>query len=97
MYHRTGARLFFMGYSHQLPDVSPIFVKGQIVAVAEVMPGGELICFPIDDWGRVYSREGDTLFPEEVLRLPLTRVPSKRFPRPYGEADNEGASWRSHC
>lgn len=93
MHYRAGDRLYFLGYRHLLAEITPIFVEGQIVAVAEVLSDGELICFPIDDWGRVYSREGDTLFPEEVIRLPLTRIPLKRFPRPYGLADNEGAAW----
>lgn len=93
MQYRVGDRLYFLGYRHLLPDTAPIFFKGQLVAVAEVKADGELICFPIDDWGRVYSWEGDTVFDEEVLRLPLTPIPVRRFPRPYGQADNEGARW----
>lgn len=93
MHYRVGDRLYFPGYRHLLPDMTPIFMKGQLVAVAEIRTDGELICFPIDYWGRVYSWEGDTVFDEEVLRLPLTPIPVSRFPRPDGQADNEGARW----
>lgn len=87
MNFRMGDRLMFLGYQHLLPSMEPIFGKGDIIVVAAVMPDGELHCFPIDGWGRVFSFQGETVFAEEVLRLPLPRVPVKRLPVPYGRGE----------
>lgn len=87
MHYRVGDRLLFLGYQHLLPDMHPIFFKGDAIVVVAVMGDGELRCFPIDGWGRVYSLQGDTVFAEEVLRLPLPRVPTKQLPPPYGAGE----------
>ncbi|AJA08856.1 hypothetical protein SKP52_09745 [Sphingopyxis fribergensis] len=85
---RAGDRLYFRGYS--VPIDYEILEKGQIVAVAEVREDGEYVVFPIDDWGRVYSQEGETVFSDEVVPLPMPPIPIRRFPPPYGQRDNEG-------
>lgn len=65
----------------------PILHLGDAVVVAAVIGDDELHCFPIDGWGRVLSLKGETVFPEEVLRLPLPRVPSRELPPPYGAGE----------
>lgn len=94
MRFQVGDRCCFLGYRYALDEAEPIFFCGDMVATAKVDPDGVLLCFPIDGWGRVFSWQGETLFAEEVLRLPLPPIPKRRFPRPYGEGDNEGAKWR---
>lgn len=95
MRFQAGDRCCFLGYSNLPKGADPIFFQGDIIAVAKVEPDDVLLCFPIDGWGRVFSWQGETVFAEEVIRLPLPPIPMRRFPRPYGEGDNEGASWKS--
>ena len=87
MRYRVGDRLLFLGYQHLLPEMEPIFFNGDVIVVAAVMDDEELRCFPIDGWGRVYSLQGDTVFADEVVRLPLPRVPQNRLPCPYCAGD----------
>lgn len=95
----VGDRCYFLRYAHLAEGVEPILSEGDMVTVAKVEPDDVLICFPIDGWGRVFSWEGETLFSEEVLRLPLPPIPTKRLPPPYGEGDNEMPGidvWKSY-
>lgn len=87
MHYRTGDRLIFLGYQHSLPDMQPILHVGDAIVVAAVIGDDELQCFPIDDWGRVISLRGETVFPEEVVRLPLPGVPLLALPPPYGAGE----------
>lgn len=95
MQFAIGDRCYLLGYLELPQDAELIFTKGMMVAVAKVEPDDVLHCFPIDGWGRVYSWKGDTLFADEVVRLLLPPIPVRRFPRPYGEGDNENAKWTS--
>lgn len=86
---KAGDLAYFRSYSHLLEGATPVFHADQLVAIAEAEGEGALKCFPVGPCGRVYSLQGDTLFPEEVLCLPVGKVPMRRFPAPWGEYDNE--------
>lgn len=73
-----GDRLYFLGYADAVPY--EILALGQMVTVTEVRPDGEYAVFRIDDWGFVIEGEGETVFAEEVLRVPLPPVPIDRLP-----------------
>lgn len=73
----VGDRLYFLGYADAVPY--EILVPGQMVAVTEVRPEGEYAVFRIDDWGSVMSGEGETVFAEEVLRVPFPPIPLERL------------------
>lgn len=96
MQYLIGDRLLFLGYQHLLPGLPPIFFRGDAIVVAAVMSDGELHCFPIDGWGRVFSWQGETVFEDEVLRLPLPRIPQTHLPPPYdiGEMPEIPERWR---
>lgn len=72
-----GDRLYFMGYADAVPY--EILAPGQMLAVTEVRPEGEYAVFRIDDWGCIMSNEGETVFAEEVLRVPLPPIPPERL------------------
>jgi len=73
MRFQAGDRCCFLGYSDLPKGADPIFFQGDIIAVAKVEPDDVLLCFPIDGWGRVFSWQGETVFTEEVIRLPFPR------------------------
>lgn len=73
----VGDRLYFLGYADAVPY--EILTPGQMVAVTEVRPEGEYAVYQIDDWGSVMSSEGETVFSEEVLRVPLPPIPWERL------------------
>lgn len=87
MHYRVGDRLIFLGYQHLLPDLKPILNVGDAIVIAAMVGDDELHCFPIDGWGKVISTQGETVFPDEVLRLPLPRIPKKWLPPPYGAGE----------
>lgn len=86
---RTGDRAYFVGYDYLTLGSEEIFNVGQIVVIADVDGEGAYKCFAIDDAGRVISMKGDTLFEEELLRLPFPRIPQTRLPYPFGDGNNE--------
>lgn len=86
---RSGDQVVFLGYAELLDGMEPVLHPGDLAVVA-TCDGEALKCFPIDPWGRVYSAQGETLFPEEVIKLGYAgRVPMKRLPPPFGEMDNQ--------
>jgi hypothetical protein len=88
---KCGDQVYFRGYTDLLDGMEAKLHPGDLAVVAAVDRDGDaLTCFPIDTWGRVYSSQGETLFPEEVLLLSYAgRVPRKRLPRPFGDMDNQ--------
>lgn len=86
---RVGDLGVFVGYQYALEGMKPHFFSGDFFVVAAVEKDGPMVCFPVDHWGRVYSWQGDTLFPEEVLSLSYAKIPARRLPPPYGDGDND--------
>ncbi len=70
MSYRAGDRVIFFAYSDPaMREEDRIFSHGQYGVVSAVNEDGGLQVFPTDEEGKMTSLEGDTLFPEEVIRL----------------------------
>lgn len=68
-----GDTVIFFGYAYPPPDNDHLFAPGT-VAVVDALDDDALRCFALDAQGRRTSDYGETLFPEEVIRL--TYLPS---------------------
>ncbi|SBV33190.1 protein of unknown function [uncultured Sphingopyxis sp.] len=77
-----GDRLCFLRYSCPVP--SELLHPGQMVVVLAVFPDGVYAVVRIDDWGRPLSSLGETVFGEEVVKVPLPPIPLNRLPPPFG-------------
>lgn len=78
----VGDRLYFLGYSCPVP--SELLHYGQMLVVLAVFPDGVYAVVRIDDWGRPFSDLGETVFAEEVMKVPLPPIPVDRLPPPFG-------------
>lgn len=86
MSFEIGSVVVFMG--------APLFngegpYLGELFGVAAVDPMGMLTCSRIDWRGRVFERRVFAVAPEDARLVPTAPIPSKRFPAPWGDADNE--------
>ncbi|QXF12468.1 hypothetical protein [Sphingopyxis terrae] len=78
----VGDRLYFLGYRCPVP--SELLHYGQMLVVLAVFPDGVYAVVRIDDWGRALSDLGETVFAEEVMKVPLPPIPVDRLPPPFG-------------
>lgn len=78
MWFAAGDRFYFRGYTGLEEGMHPIFLPGMMGVVVEVEPCGAMKCFPINAEGEV-GPQGDTLFPDEMMRLPYPPLDLSRL------------------
>jgi hypothetical protein len=64
-----GDQGIFTGYSHLPHGTPPIFAVGTLFVVLSVDEDNVLRCLPITYLGRIINKDGDTVFPEEAIKL----------------------------
>jgi hypothetical protein len=73
----VGDMALFTGYTTLSSDMAPLFEVGAFMVVIAVEPDQVLKCLPTDHAGRPVGLPGDTVFPEEAIKLdyaPRVRV-----------------------
>ena len=79
-----GDWLCFQGYASEPPDSVPLLSQGDLVIVVRVGAEEDLSVLPFGRDGQLDMNRGETLFPEEIIRLPLPPLHRSCLPPPEG-------------
>ncbi|MDG5748711.1 hypothetical protein P8Q88_11055 [Qipengyuania sp. XHP0207] len=81
---QVGEQMCFQGYTSEPSEWQPNLSPGRIVVIFKDNGDGEYLVFPLSDEGQFDPLNGEVVFQEEMIKLPLPRLPRDALAAPFG-------------
>jgi|TARA_A100001518_G_C1227078_1_gene78796 hypothetical protein len=81
---QAGDQMCFQGYMSEPSEWQPNLSPGRIVVIFKDNGDGEYLVFPLSDEGQFDPLNGEVVFQEEMVKLPLPRLPRDALAAPFG-------------
>ena len=81
---QVGNQMCFQGYTSEPSEWRPSLSPGRIVIIFKDKGDGEYLVFPLSDDGQFDPLNGEVVFQEELISLPLPRLRREALPAPFG-------------